>query len=125
MALTIFEEIFIPYLTRADLLFYHRSLHRLVLIELKLGEFEPQDKGQVELYLRWLKKYERTEGEESPIVLILCAEKSQETIELMELDNGNVHVGQYLTKMPPKELLEQKLSLAIANAKEQLEQRKE
>lgn len=108
-----------------DLLFYHRSLHRLVLIELKLGEFEPQDKGQMELYLRWLEKYERTEGEESPIALILCAEKSQETIELMELDNGNIHVGQYLTKMPLKELLEQKLSLAIANAREQLEQRKE
>ncbi len=57
------------------------------------------------------------------IALILCAEKSQETIELMELNNGNIHVGQYLTKMPPKELLEQKLSLAIANAREQLEQR--
>lgn len=108
-----------------DLLFYHRSLHRLVLMELKLGEFEPQDKGWVELYLRWLKKYERTEGEERPIVLILCAAKSQETIELMELDNDNVHVGQYLTKMPPSELLKQKLSLAIANVKEQLEQRKE
>lgn len=106
-----------------DLLFYHRSLHRLVLIELKLGEFEPQDKGQVELYLRWLEKNEKTEGEESPIALILCAEKSQETIELMELNQGNIHVGQYLTKMPPKELLEQKLSLAIANAREQLEQR--
>lgn len=106
-----------------DLLFYHRGLRRLVLIELKLGEFEPQDKGQTELYLRWLEKYERAEGEESPIALILCAEKSQETIELMQLDHGNIHVGQYLTKMPPKELLEQKLSLAIANAKEQLEQR--
>lgn len=105
------------------LLFYHRGLRRLVLIELKLGEFEPQDKGQTELYLRWLEKYERAEGEESPIALILCAEKSQETIELMQLDHGNIHVGQYLTKMPPKELLEQKLSLAIANAKEQLEQR--
>lgn len=106
-----------------DLLFYHRGLRRLVLIELKLGEFEPQDKGQTELYLRWLEKYERAEGEESPIALILCAEKSQETIELMQLDHGNIHVGQYLTKMPPKELLEQKLSLAIANAREQLEQR--
>lgn len=106
-----------------DLLFYHRTLRRLVLIELKLGEFEPQDKGQVELYLRWLEKNERIESEESPIALILCAEKSQETIELMELNNGNIHVGQYLTKMPPKELLEQKLSLAIANAREQLEQR--
>lgn len=108
-----------------DLLFYHRSLRRLVLIELKLGEFEPQDKGQVELYLRWLEKYDRAEGEESPIALILCAEKSQETIELMELNNGNIHVGQYLTQMPPKELLEQKLFLAIANAREQLGQREE
>lgn len=108
-----------------DLLFYHRSLKRLVLIELKLGEFEPQDKGQVELYLHWLEKYEKAEGEESPVALILCAEKSQETIELLELSNGSIHVGQYLTKMPPKELLEQKLSLAIENAKEQLEQRKE
>lgn len=106
-----------------DLLFYHRSLRRLILIELKIGEFEPQDKGQVELYLRWLEKYEKAEGEESPVALILCAEKSQETIELMELDNGSIHVGQYLTKMPPKELLEKKLSLAIANAREQLEQR--
>ena len=108
-----------------DLLFYHRGLKRLVLVELKLGEFEPQDKGQVELYLRWLEKNERVEGEESPVALILCAEKSQETIELMQLDHGNIHVGQYMTKMPPKELLEQKLSLAIANARELLEQRKE
>ena len=51
------------------------------------------------------------------------AEKSQETIELMELDRGSIHVAQYMTKMPPKEILEQKLSLAIANAKAQLEQR--
>lgn len=43
----------------------------------------------------------------------------------MELDNGNIYVGQYLTKMPLKKLLEQQLSLAIANAREQLEQRKE
>lgn len=108
-----------------DLLFFHRTLRRLVLIELKLGEFEPQDKGQVELYLRWLEKYERAEGEEKPIALILCAEKSQEMIELMELDEGSIHVAQYLTKMPPKEILEKKLLQAIANAKEQLEQRKE
>jgi len=106
-----------------DLLFYHRALRRLVLIELKLGEFEPQDKGQVELYLRWLNKNEKAEGEENPVALILCAEKSQETIELLELDGGDIHVGQYLTKMPPKELLEQKLSMAIANAREQLSQR--
>ncbi len=107
-----------------DLLFFHRTLRRLVLIELKLGEFEPEYKGQVELYLRWLSKYEKAEGEEMPIALILCAEKSQETIELLELNEGNIHVGQYLTKMPPKALLEAKLSQAIANAHEMLNQRR-
>ena len=104
-----------------DLLFYHRTLRRLVAIELKLGEFEPEYKGQVELYLRWLSKYEKAEGEEEPIALILCAEKSQQTIELLELDKGNIRVGQYLTKMPPKTLLEQKLLEAIEIAKERIE----
>ena len=70
------------------------------------------------MYLRWPEQYEREEGEEKPIALILCAEKSQETIELMELDNGSIHIVQYLTKMPPKEVLEKKLLQAIANAKE-------
>ena len=100
------------------LLFYHRTLHRLVAIELKLGNFEPEYKGQVELYLRWLSKYEKADGEEEPVALILCAEKSQQTVELLELDKGNIRVGQYLTKMPPKETLEQKLLQAIEHAKE-------
>ena len=104
-----------------DLLFYHRSLHGLVLVELKLGAFEPENKGQVELYLRWLKKNEMREGEEDPVALILCAEKSQETVELMELNQGSIHVAQYLTKMPPKKLLEKKLARAIANARKQLQ----
>lgn len=106
-----------------DLLFYHRALRRLVLVELKLGAFEPEHKGQVELYLRWLKKNEMRDGEDDPVALILCAEKSQETVELMELDQGSIHVAQYLTKMPPKKLLREKLAIAIANAREQLEQR--
>lgn len=104
-----------------DLLFYHRTLRRLVLIELKLGEFQPEHKGQVELYLRWLDKYERAEGEETPIALILCAEKSQETIELMELDKDSIHVAQYLTKLPPKKMLEEKLAAAIETAGRQIE----
>ena len=100
-----------------DLLFYHRSLKRLVIIELKLGEFEPEYKGQVELYLRWLDKNEKAEGEESPLALILCADKSDETIELLDLNKGNIRVGKYLTKLPSKDILEKKLKQAIINAK--------
>lgn len=107
-----------------DLLFYHRRMKRLVVIELKLEEFKPEHKGQVELYLRWLNKYEKMEGEESPLALILCAEKSNETIELLELDNSGIHVAQYLTQMPPKELFEEKLHKAIQRAKMHFEQRK-
>lgn len=110
---------------KIDLLFFHRKLKRLVVVELKIGEFEPEYKAQVELYLRWLNKYERMENEEAPIALILCAEKSDEVIELLELDKGDIRVAQYLTAMPPKEELEEKLRLAIQRAKIQLEQRKE
>ncbi|MFG6342519.1 MAG: DUF1016 domain-containing protein [Lachnospiraceae bacterium] len=110
---------------KIDLLFFHRKLKRLVVVELKIGEFEPEYKAQVELYLRWLNKYERMENEEAPIALILCAEKSDEVIELLELDKGDIRVAQYLTDMPPREELEEKLRLAIQRAKIQLEQRKE
>lgn len=102
---------------KMDLLFYHRTLRRLVVTDLKLGEFEPSYKGQIEMYLRWLNKYEKAEGEESPIVLILCVEKSDDMIELMELSDGKIRVGQYLTKMPPKEIFERKFIQAIETAK--------
>ncbi|NGX27400.1 MAG: hypothetical protein K940chlam6_01336, partial [Chlamydiae bacterium] len=92
-----------------DLLFFHRDLKRLVAIELKLGDFKPDHKGQMELYLRWLDKHERRTGEESPIGLILCAGKKQERIELLELDQSGIHVAEYLTVLPSKEILREKL----------------
>jgi predicted nuclease of restriction endonuclease-like (RecB) superfamily len=101
-----------------DLLFYHRKLRRLVLIELKLGEFLPEHKGQVELYLRWLQKNEMNEGEDLPIAIILCASKNDEEIELLEVDKSGIHVAQYLTQLLPKELLQQKLHQAIERARE-------
>ena len=100
-----------------DLLFYHRKMKRLVLIELKLGAFEPQYKGQVELYLKYLNKYEKQEGEQEPIALILCASKENEEIELLGLDNGNIRVSEYWLNLPPRELLEEKLHKAIENAR--------
>jgi hypothetical protein len=82
-------------MTIGDLLFYHRSLRRLVAIELKLGSFDAAYKGQMELYLRWLDRYERLPGEELPIGLILCAEKNREQIELLQLDRGEIRVAEY------------------------------
>ena len=72
-------------------------LKRLVAIELKLGDFKAEYKGQMELYLRWLDKHERRKGEEAPIGLILCAGKKTERIELLELRKSGIHVAEYLT----------------------------
>ena len=107
-----------------DLLFYHRKMKRLVVIELKLDKFRPEHKGQVELYLKWLDKYEKAEGEEPPVAIILCATKSDMMAELLELDNSGIHVAQYITEYVPKEILEQKFIDSIEKAKIQLEQRK-
>ncbi|MBN2124602.1 MAG: DUF1016 family protein, partial [Deltaproteobacteria bacterium] len=86
-------------------------------IDLKLGDFKPADKGQMELYLRWLDKYERQEDEQSPIGLVLCAGKKRETVELLALENSGIRVAEYMTELPPRKVLEQKLHRAIKQAK--------
>ena len=103
-----------------DLLFYHRRLRRLVAIDLKLGKFQAADKGQMELYLRWLEKYDTQQGEEQPLGLILCADKSEEHVELLQLDKSGIRVAQYLSELPPQKLLEQKLHESIRLARERL-----
>lgn len=103
-----------------DLLFFHRRLKCLVAIELKIGEFEAAHKGQMELYLRYLEKYELMEGENAPIGLILCTGKNQEHVELMRLDQSNIRVADYLTVLPPREILEAKLHQSIALARQRL-----
>lgn len=107
-----------------DLLFYHRRLRRLVAIELKIGKFQAKFKGQMELYLKWLNRYERQEGEEAPIGLILCAEASHEQIELLEMHKDGIMVAEYWTELPPKHQLEAKLHQALIEAKERIENRK-
>ena len=102
-----------------DLLFYHRTLRRLIAIELKLGKFRAADKGQMELYLRWLEKYEMQKNEETPIGLILCAGKSEEHVELLQLDKSGIRIADYLTELPARELLQRKLQDAIKLAQVQ------
>lgn len=103
-----------------DLLFYHRRLRCLVAIDLKLGKFQAAYKGQMDLYLRWLEKYDMADGENKPIGLILCAGKNEEHIELMHLNDSNIRVADYLTKLPDRKLLEQKLQQAIERAQHRL-----
>ena len=99
-----------------DLLFFHRRLKRLVAIELKIGKFKAEHKGQIELYLKWLDRYDRQEGEETPIGLILCAESSSEQVELLEMHKDGIMVAEYWTDLPPKELLERKVHAAMIQA---------
>ncbi|MBI2367202.1 MAG: DUF1016 domain-containing protein [Deltaproteobacteria bacterium] len=106
-----------------DLLFFYRGLRRLVAIDLKLRDFQPGDKGQMEFYLRWLAKYEQKPGEQSPIGLILCAGKKREQIELLELEKSGIRVASYWTKVLPRKLLQKKLHKAIRHARERLAQR--
>jgi len=108
-----------------DLLFFNRKLRRLVAIDLKLGDFKAEYKGQMELYLRWLAKHERQEGEREPLGIILCGGKKKEQIELLELDGAGLHVAEYLTVLPPREVLERKLHDAIAQSRLLLERREE
>ncbi len=107
-----------------DLLFYNRKLKRLVAIDLKLGKFKSEYKGQMELYLKWLEKHEMQEGEEKPLGIILCASKNEEQIELLELDKSDIHVAKYMTILPPKEEFEQKLHKVVANAKLKYQEKK-
>ncbi len=106
-----------------DLLFFHRRLRRLVAIELKLGRFKATHKGQMELYLKWLDKHERQDGEEAPIGLILCAESSNEQVELLQMHKDGITVAEYWTELPPKAELERQLHAALLEARERLARR--
>ena len=107
-----------------DLLFYHRNLKRLVAIELKLGKFEAKHKGQMELYLKWLDRYEKKDGELPPVGLILCAENSREQIELLEMHKDGIMVAEYWTELPSKKELEKKIHNILVEARERIERKK-
>ena len=105
---------------KIDLLFYHRSLRRLIAIDLKLGKFKPKYEGQMRLYLRWLDRNERREGEDSPIGLILCSEGNTEHVEYLMLEKSEVRVAQFLTELPKIEEIRTRLQRAVALAEVRL-----
>lgn len=104
---------------KMDLVFFHRSLRRTIVVDLKLGKFKPQYEGQMLLYLRYINQHERHEWENSPIGLILCSEGNTEHVEYLMLDeNSPIKVAQYYTQLPDRKLLAERLQRAIAIAKE-------
>lgn len=108
-----------------DLLFYNRKLKRLVAIELKTGRFKAEYKGQMELYLAWLKKNECFEGENSPIGIILCSEKSQAQVELLEMSSSGIHVAEYWSALPPIQVFEKKIQEIVIEAKKLYDKKEE
>ncbi len=111
---------------KIDLLFYHRGLKCMVAIDLKLGKFRAADKGQMELYLRWLEKHEQREGENAPIGLILCSDKSDEHVELLLLKEDRIKVAKYYTQLPSMKILKDRLhqAILIARQKEEIKKQK-
>ena len=101
-----------------DLLFYNRKLKRLIAIELKTESFKHSHKSQMELYLAWLAKYEQEDDENPPLGIILCTGKKQEQVELLDLKNSDIHIAEYMTVLPSKAVLEQRLHLAVERARE-------
>ena len=107
-----------------DLLFYHRKLKCLVAIDLKFGKFKPEYKGQMELYLKYMQKYDMQPDENPPIGLLLCSEGNTEHVELMMLNEDRIKVAQYLTCLPDKQWFIDKLNRSILIAKEHSEAEK-
>ncbi|MCL2187898.1 MAG: PDDEXK nuclease domain-containing protein [Defluviitaleaceae bacterium] len=107
-----------------DLLFFNRELKRLVAVELKIGRFCAEHKGQMQLYLAWLDKHERKEWEESPVGIVLCSEMGRDELELLKLDRDGILVAEYWTALPPKAEFEQKIQTILTETRERMEQRK-
>jgi hypothetical protein len=103
-----------------DLLLFHRRMRRLIALELKIDDFKPAYSGQMELYLRWLDRHDRQPSEEAPLGIILCAGKKRETVEYLDLDARGIHVAEYLTELPPREVLQDRLHRAIEAARSRL-----
>ena len=94
-----------------DLVFYHRILKCFVLIDLKRGELEPQDIGQMNFYLNYFRKEENTEGDNEPIGIVLGANKDHVLMEYaMENISNQLFVSKYQLYLPEKEKLEAELS---------------
>ena len=105
---------------RVDLLFYHRSLRCLVVIDLKIGAFTHADAGQMHFYLNYAREHWMREGENPPVGLILCSEKDEALAQYaLEGLSNNVLAAEYRIALPD----EKTLAAELDRTRQEMEQR--
>ena len=100
---------FVPYLTQADLVLYNRLLRCYVLIDFKIDELTHQDLGQMQMYVNYFDRYERVEGENPTIGILLCKQSDEALVDLTLPENANIYAKEYKLYLPDKKLLQKKL----------------
>lgn len=95
---------------RIDLLFFHRRLHSLLVIDLKIGEFSYADAGQMHMYLNYAREHWTKPGENPPVGLVLCTSKgNNEARYALDGLPNKVMAAEYRTVLPDAKLLEAEL----------------
>ena len=94
---------------RVDLVFYNRLLRCFVLFDLKTGKLTHQDLGQMQMYVNYYDRYEKTEDENPTIGILLCNEKNDAVVKMTLPENTNIYALEYQLYLPDKKELQQKL----------------
>lgn len=94
---------------KVDLVFYNRLLQCFVLFDLKIGKLKHQDLGQMQMYVNYYDRYEKTDFEKPTIGVLLCNEKNDAMVELTLPRDSNIYASQYKLYLPDKLELQQKL----------------
>ena len=94
---------------KVDLVLYNRLLRCFVLIDLKIGKLKHQDLGQMQMYVNYYDRYEKTEEENPTIGILLCSDKNDSMVELTLPKDANIYASKYELYLPDKKLLQKKL----------------
>jgi len=92
-----------------DLVLYNRLLKCYVLIDFKVEELTHQDLGQMQMYVNYFNRYEKTEGENPTIGILLCKKSDEALVDLTLPENANIYAKEYKLYLPDKKLLQKKL----------------
>lgn len=95
-----------------DLVFYNYITKCFVLIDLKTGDLTHQDIGQMQMYVNYYTRHMMNEGDNPPIGILLCAQKSDTLVQLtLPEDNTQIYAAKYMPYMPTEEELKKELNL--------------